>query len=1154
MEQKTYVLDTSVIIEKAASKMIKDKKLKGKIIVTRASLAELEHQANQGQEIGFLGLEEIQELQKLSKQEKIELVFAGTRPTISQIKYAKIGGEIDAVIRDIAYAENAVLITADRIQSESAKALGMEVIFLEFKELKEKLEFEKYFDPDTMSVHLREDTKGRAKRGKPGQWSLVDIGTEILTTLQVQKMAKEIVERARTEQKAFIEISRPGSTVVQFHTYRIVITKPPVSDAWEITAVRPIKQLNVEDYNLPEKISDRIKTKARGVVVAGETGSGKCLPKGTKVYLKNNIIKNIEDIQVDDQVLTYDKSCKITNSKVINTFNRRVGNTLKIITNFGKEIELTPEHSVLSFKEGIPQWIQANELGINSRIATVRKLDSQGILQKIEWVKLLGEENILVKLNKKLNIKIQIEEGLLGLKNKIVSCVKKNKKCKLKELHVGLGSKSGWISVLLLELVKENIIKRQGKSKNYVYSLNKNNINIKKGEIIPLKTLRKYLSDDEIYDITAEISKFDTWHRSAFIKPTRYITKELCELLGYYLGESLTKYGISTDSKYCRDRFKELSKNIFNINLDKERGEYDIYTDKYGTIELFLNKCLGISLFKSKKRATHHKFPEQILNSPKIELSSFLRAYFDTEGYIHKEKGIEISSASRNLIDGTQLALLNFNIQSTIRVKFINNKPYYILYIYGYENVKKFSEEINLVEKLWQLERYLQNNKAGSPNKDTIPVGPLIDRINKREGLGIKYPFLKRDFSHYQANKMISILDTQIKQDISLIEVAMLELASSDYLQWDKVTNIIGIYNDKEVYDIEVENTHNFLAGNVPFIVHNSTFAQSLAEFYASQERIVKTVESPRDLILSDKITQYSKNLASSEEIHDILFLSRPDYIIFDEMRDTPDFKLYVDLRLGGSNVLGVLHAATPIDAIQRFIGRIDVGMIPSVLDTIIYIDKGAVGKILTVSMTVKVPAGMTEADLARPIVIVSDFLTNKVEFEIYSYGEQTVVVPTSKVSSSDPTKELAAKHIEREIKKYASNVKAKILSPNRVEIQIPKDEIANIIGREGKNIEKLEKELGIGIDVRELASNAEREERLQEETIQYSISESGKNIEFLVDHSHSGKQASIFINDQFLIESTISKKGTININKKSKIGQTLSNSIRSHKKVEIKV
>ena len=135
-----------------------------------------------------------------------------------------------------------------------------------------------------------------------------------------------------------------------------------------------------------------------------------------------------------------------------------------------------------------------------------------------------------------------------------------------------------------------------------------------------------------------------------------------------------------------------------------------------------------------------------------------------------------------------------------------------------------------------------------------------------------------------------------------------------------------------------------------------STFAQSLAEYYAANNFITKTVESPRSLILSKEITQYSKNLASSDEIHDILFLSRPDYIIFDEMRNTPDFELYTDLRLGGSNVLGVLHAATPIDAVQRFISRMDVGMIPSVLDTLLFIDKGNVSKIMTVQMIVKSP------------------------------------------------------------------------------------------------------------------------------------------------------------------------------------------------------
>ena len=58
--ENIYVVDTSVVIEKVASRLIASKEISGKILVPRAVLAELEHQANLGQEIGFLGLEELQ--------------------------------------------------------------------------------------------------------------------------------------------------------------------------------------------------------------------------------------------------------------------------------------------------------------------------------------------------------------------------------------------------------------------------------------------------------------------------------------------------------------------------------------------------------------------------------------------------------------------------------------------------------------------------------------------------------------------------------------------------------------------------------------------------------------------------------------------------------------------------------------------------------------------------------------------------------------------------------------------------------------------------------------------------------------------------------------------------------------------------------------
>ncbi|USN57140.1 MAG: hypothetical protein H6766_01360 [Candidatus Peribacteria bacterium] len=45
-------------------------------------------------------------------------------------------------------------------------------------------------------------------------------------------------------------------------------------------------------------------------------------------------------------------------------------------------------------------------------------------------------------------------------------------------------------------------------------------------------------------------------------------------------------------------------------------------------------------------------------------------------------------------------------------------------------------------------------------------------------------------------------------------------------------------------------------------------------------------------------------------------------------------------------------------------------------IDTVIFIDKGSIGAIYTLALTVKVPAGMNSEELARPVVQISNFQT----------------------------------------------------------------------------------------------------------------------------------------------------------------------------------
>ncbi len=577
-----YVIDTSAIIEKIPSSKIKEKKItEGEIIIPHAVIAELESQANRGKEIGLIGLDEIQEIRDLCNK-KITLSFLGERPSEHQIRHAK-SGEIDAYIRELASQNDAILITADIVQAKSGKALGIEVDFIEIVKFQEKLSLEKYLDDKTMSLHLKEDSYIFAKKGKPGNWNLEKINNNILTPEQMQGYAQEIIEKTKLDKKSYVEISKKCTTVVQYKDLRIVIVKPPISNGWEITIVHPITKLNLEDYKIPEDLAERIEHQARGIIICGETGSGK------------------------------------------------------------------------------------------------------------------------------------------------------------------------------------------------------------------------------------------------------------------------------------------------------------------------------------------------------------------------------------------------------------------------------------------------------------------------------------------------------------------------------------------------------------------TTLAQAIAEWYVNDNRIVKTVESPRDLQLPSSVTQYSKNFASEGEIHDILFLSRPDNILFDEMRSTPDFTLYTDLRLAGSNMIGVLHAAQAIDAVQRFISRLDTGMIPSVVDTVIFMEAGKIEKVLTLKMMVKVPSGMTESDLARPVIEVRDYQSNKLDYEIYSYGEQTVVIPVSSDTKKSGAMKLAEKEIVKYFSRYSPSVTAEVISSSKAVIYIPSDKIAKVIGSGGQNIEKCEKDLGMGIDVREL-----KEEK---RNIKYSIIEDKKNIMLL---SEPGRTLDIYANGKFVTTAITSKKGEIKINKKSLQGRDI--------------
>ena len=596
MKNKKFVLDTSIIIDGEITKMLEEGNIEhdSDIIIPLAVLDELQSQASTNKEHGFVGLEEIKKIRELCNTKNITLRFVGQRPDLDDIKLAK-HGRIDAIIKDVAMHESATLITADYVQALVAEAQGIEAKHIRTPTKTTDLEFEKYFDDITMSVHLKEGTFPLAKRGKPGNFQLVKIGQEKITSHQLLNIIKEVSEAGRVTGTGSVEISRSGATVIQFGNFRIAITRPPFSDGLEVTIVRPIVRLELEDYNASSKLMERLSGKAEGIVIAGPPGSG------------------------------------------------------------------------------------------------------------------------------------------------------------------------------------------------------------------------------------------------------------------------------------------------------------------------------------------------------------------------------------------------------------------------------------------------------------------------------------------------------------------------------------------------------------------TSTLASSVAQFYTKRGKIVKTFESPRDLQVSDEVTQYGPLEGSFEKAVDILLLVRPDYTIFDEVRRAHDFEVFADMRLAGVGMVGVVHASSPLDAIQRFMGRVELGMVPHILDTIIFVRDGSIKKVYELTLTVKVPTGMTEEDLARPLVEVRDFESGAIEYEIYTFGDENVVVPVLKLTKTGQTesgvRKLAQSKIMDVMRRFDPGAEVNVISDNKVQVRVSKEAAPRVIGKGGSTVSELEEMLGVKIDVESKTPTLGKD-------IEFDISETGSSINILVDDEVIGHTVDVYIEDEYVISSQVGKKARVKIDKRSESGKKILNAI----------
>jgi len=341
---------------------------------------------------------------------------------------------------------------------------------------------------------------------------------------------------------------------------------------------------------------------------------------------------------------------------------------------------------------------------------------------------------------------------------------------------------------------------------------------------------------------------------------------------------------------------------------------------------------------------------------------------------------------------------------------------------------------------------------------------------------------------------------------------------------------VISDYDlDPTVIDLLQNKAKGILVSGAPGS-GKTTFAQAMVDLYVDKHLTVKTIESPRDLNVSDDVVQYSFTYGSHEEIRDILLLSRPDYTVYDEVRNKHDFELYKDLRLTGIWLIGVIHASKAIDGIQRFLWTIELGIVPQVIDTVIYIDKWKLAEILHLDLVVKVPEGMMSEDLARPVVQIKSFFTNSVVYELYSFGEQIVVVPIGgemkKAAKSRGMQKYAREAIEQKLQQILPcDFLLGIVGTHDINIYIPEMYKARVIGKAGVAIQDLEKQMDLHIHVKWFGDVPLLD-------VQVDIKRSNSGLSIVMPKEYANQKIPLLVNDELFYGRT-DERGMIVVTKK---------------------
>src|SRR5438093_7468586 len=234
-------------------------------------------------------------------------------------------------------------------------------------------------------------------------------------------------------------------------------------------------------------------------------------------------------------------------------------------------------------------------------------------------------------------------------------------------------------------------------------------------------------------------------------------------------------------------------------------------------------------------RAHEKRVPAKVFNQSAIGIAVFLRHLWATDGSVHLSRGaghyenVDYASSREALAHDVQNLLLRLTISARVSRHSQGSKgrDQFHVWVSGRRDLLAFLEVVGVIGQSKSLHKaaileYLDGRVANT-NRDVIPsaawklyVLPALaaSAMTTREmysGIGTAYAgtsIYKQNLGPERARRLAQV----VKSD-------ELELISLSDVYWDVIASIAPDGED-DVYDLTVEDLHNFVAENV--IAHNS--------------------------------------------------------------------------------------------------------------------------------------------------------------------------------------------------------------------------------------------------------------------------------------------------------------------------------------------